>query len=101
MEALHREAREELGCEIQNIRPLGVLFQYAEYGGMEKQHYHGFFADIQGEKFEPSFTERELRHGLSVVWLTLEESLDILDKQRKNGGTKTSQLFLNKIVPLV
>jgi len=98
MEALHREAQEELGCAIRNIRSVGVLFQYAEYNSLlEKQQYHCFLADIDGEKFEPEFTEREIEHGLSVVWLDFDEAVNILEKQRKNGGTETSLLCMRKI----
>jgi len=102
IQALHREAREEMGCKIKNIREVGLLYQYSYWNNeFEKQHYHCFLAEIDGTKFEPEFTEKEIRDGLSVVWLDLDEALTVLKKQRQNGGTQTSLLFLEKIKDMI
>lgn len=98
MEALHRETREELGCCIKDVQKVGLIYQYAHWSGEhERQHYHCFLAKIDGEKFEPEFTEKEKNDGLSVVWLDMGEALEIFKNQRQNGGTKISQFFLEKI----
>lgn len=97
-EALVREAHEELGCAIKNIKPLGSLSQYAQWGEhFERQNYHCFVADIDGDKYEPEFTEREIQVGLSVVWISLQEAQDLFANQREHIQTLTGRIFIKKL----
>ena len=79
-EALRREALEEIGCDISNIRELGII---EEYRGQFSEHQtsHCFIADVDGEKKDPNFTPDELENGFEIIWLSLEEAIKTLESE--------------------
>lgn len=79
-EALRREAIEESGCDITNIRELGII---EEYRGRFSEHQtsHCFIADVEGEKKNPDLTPEELENGFEITWLPLEEAIKTLESE--------------------
>ena len=45
------------------------------------------------EKGTPLFTDREIKEGLDIKWLSSEESIEIIE-QNPDGFTKTRALLL-------
>lgn len=75
-EALLREASEETGCNLKNIQELGIVKEF----GVGKKIKHNqdtycFAAEVEGEKMMPKFTEREIKDGFEIRWLTIEDVL--------------------------
>lgn len=76
--ALRREVLEEVGCEITNIRELGMV---EEYRGKFELHQisYCFLADLIGEKGKPQLTEDEIADGFKTVWLGIEAAIQKLE----------------------
>lgn len=79
--ALRREVREEVGCEIQNIKELALIEEYRN--GHSLHHLsHCFTADIQGGKGALALTEDEIADGFEVVWLPLDQAISTLKNEQ-------------------
>ncbi|MEN9557801.1 MAG: hypothetical protein RL141_170 [Candidatus Parcubacteria bacterium] len=80
-QALRREVREEVGCEITNIRELGESEEYrAKFA--KRQICYCFIADMDGEQKSPDFTADELADGCEIVWMPLEEAIKLLESEK-------------------
>jgi 8-oxo-dGTP diphosphatase len=75
---LRREILEEIGCNIKNVRELGIIEEYRNKFVLHQTSYC-FIADLDGEKGTPDFTESEMADGFEIVWLSLE---DVIRKLR-------------------
>ena len=80
VEALQREAREEVGCEITNLRELGTTEEYLSLFPLHQTSYC-FIAKTRGEVKAPQFTEEEAADGFEIVWLPLDEALRTLESE--------------------
>lgn len=101
-DALTREAREEIGCEIKNIRGIGRVMEYGV--GKKIKHFqenHCFLAEIDGEKGEPKFSEEEIEDGLDVRWLLLNDAIEKLKLQKDNFGTRKTLILLEKAKEII
>lgn len=82
-EALLRECFEETGCNIKNIRELGIVKEFGVGKNVKhNQDSYCFMADVDGEKMIPKFTEREIQDGLEVHWITVEEALKHINSKK-------------------
>jgi 8-oxo-dGTP diphosphatase len=72
IEALRRECREEVGCEISDITEIGFIVEYRKSYNL-KQTSYCYLAKLKGEKGTPNFTEAELAGGFEEVWLPFDE----------------------------
>jgi len=68
LDALEREIKEELGCEIGNILELGEVIEWRDFWAM-KQVSYCYQATVRGAKGEPSFTDDEIAEGFRIVWV--------------------------------
>lgn len=78
--ALRREAMEEIGCAIDNIRELAMVEEYRNELATH-QISHCFIADVHGNKQTPNFTQEELADGFKIVWLPIDEALATLENE--------------------
>lgn len=78
--ALRREVLEEIGCEIANLRELGII---EEYRGKFELHQisYCFLADLAGEKGRPQLTEDEIADGFETVWLNIDVAIQQLENE--------------------
>ncbi len=79
-EALQREAIEEIGCEIGDIRELGIIEEYRNNFSKHQTSYC-FVATVKGKKKAPDFTQEEIANGFEVVWLELDGSIKTLEEE--------------------
>lgn len=96
-DALIREAREEIGCDIKNIREIGRVMEYGV--GKKVKHFqenYCFIAEVDGGKGEPKFSEEEIEDGLDIRWLPLNEAIEKLKLQKDNFGTRKTLVLLEK-----
>ena len=78
-EAVWREAREEMGCDVKIEREIGVTEEYrAQIGRHQETHF--FLATVLGDKGVPTTTQED-EQGIEVEWFTLDQALIRLESQ--------------------
>ncbi len=75
--ALKRECKEEIGCDVNIIKEVGIITEYRKIFHL-KQISYCYLAKVKGKKGIPKFTDKENKEGFSVVWLTYERAIKIL-----------------------
>ncbi len=80
IDALVRECREEIGCEIEVIQEVGSILEYREIFKIRQLSYC-YLAKLKGEKGEPKFTDEEKSLGFNSLWLPYDE---VIKKQAEN-----------------
>ncbi len=78
--ALKRELLEEIGCEANNLKDLGIIEEYRN-GFKEHQTSHCFVASLVGEKGTNSLTEEEAQDGFEPEWMDLETAIQTLENE--------------------
>lgn len=78
--ALRRELREEIGCEVENLRTLGTIDEFRQRFNLHQISYC-FLADLMGEKGLPHFEPDEIADGFEPVWLDLDEAIKVLESE--------------------
>ena len=78
--ALRREVLEEIGCEIENIRELGIIEGYRNDLQLHQISYC-FIADLSGKKGAPHLEKSEIEDGFETVWMTLDEAIAQLESE--------------------
>jgi 8-oxo-dGTP pyrophosphatase MutT (NUDIX family) len=76
-EALERECKEEIGCDIQIFHDLGIVIEYRSKNKL-KQTSYCYLASVVGEKEIPQMTESEIRDGFQVIWVPITEAINRL-----------------------
>lgn len=79
IQALRREVLEEAGCNIKNIKKLGIIEEYRNKFLLHQISYC-FIADLDGKKGMPNFTEKEKKNGFGLVWVKLDEAIKTMEK---------------------
>lgn len=79
IEALIREAREEVGSAVEITGELGKV---VEYRAADFQQTSYCFTGNIVSKGEPTFTEREIAHGFQLVWMPLDDAIAAVDQDR-------------------
>ena len=79
VEALMREAREEVGCDVEITGELGKV---VEYRAADFQQVSYCFTGNIMSKGEPAFTEREIAHGFQLVWMPLDDAIAAVDQDK-------------------
>ncbi len=81
LDALRRECKEELGCEIEIGEEVGEIVEYRKMFRL-KQASFCYLSRVVGEKGQPSFTEEEQENGFKIEWFSLERAMAILSADR-------------------
>jgi 8-oxo-dGTP diphosphatase len=87
---LIRECLEEIGCHVKLLDYIGTVEDYRD---RDKKHCvsYCYMAQLMGEKGELQLTEKEKKNGIHVNWVSLNEAVQILEKeveQLKRGEVK-------------
>jgi ADP-ribose pyrophosphatase YjhB (NUDIX family) len=82
-DALEREMIEEIGCKIAVTGEIGKIIEYRDEWSLKQESYC-YLAKLIGEKGQPDFTEEEIEGGFSVLWVSLDEAIEILKKDEPN-----------------
>ena len=81
LEALNREILEEAGCAINDVRELGMTLEYRNQFNQLQISY--VFTGKTGEIGLPNFTEKEINEGFKLIWISVEEAMDIMKNKDK------------------
>jgi len=105
-EALSREMMEEIGCQITDIKELGIIEEYRNEDSLH-QISHCFVAKLDGKKGKPKFTQSEIEEGFRPVWVSLNDAIKTLDseeiKEFRRGKFMVTRdfLFLNEVKKII
>ncbi|MCR4261043.1 MAG: NUDIX domain-containing protein [Candidatus Colwellbacteria bacterium] len=96
--ALAREVLEEVGCRIKNVRKLGVIKEFGVGNKIKHaQDSYCFTAEIEGDKGQPQFTEREKQDLVEVRWLRLDEAIKKISNQNASFERTRSLMCLESL----
>ncbi len=74
-EALKREVLEEVGCECELVRQLGVIIEYRNKFKLLQISY-GFVAKVVGEIGNPKLEAGEIEEGQETLWMLPSQVLE-------------------------
>jgi 8-oxo-dGTP pyrophosphatase MutT (NUDIX family) len=83
-EALKRECLEEIGCDVEIIKPIGRIVEYRHFpdGTDEYQESYCYMARVVGPKGMPHFEQAEIDKGFQQKWVTKMEAIALLREGR-------------------
>lgn len=95
IDALKREALEEVGCSLINIVELGCVIEYGVSKGLVQRTYV-FTASVY-EKLGPNYTKDEIASNLSTVWLSFDDAYKTMRNSTNSFSKHRSLLILSNI----
>ncbi|HUT22067.1 MAG TPA: NUDIX domain-containing protein [Candidatus Bipolaricaulota bacterium] len=78
IETLKRECLEEVGCEIKNIKELGIIKEYRD-NVKEISTSYCYVAVVDGNKGKTSFTDKEIAFGFKLLWVNFEQAIELFE----------------------
>lgn len=93
-EGLRREVREEVGCEIKNIKELGEIIEYFTVEP-RKNVVICYQAEVDGPVGELKLTESEASRGQGLAWLPQAEAIAKVKGNRPFMSRERVLLLLN------
>ena len=72
-EALLRECKEEIGCDVEIVGEVASLTEYRKKLSLHQTSYC-YMARLVGEKGTPSLEADEIEHGMETVWVPIHEA---------------------------
>jgi ADP-ribose pyrophosphatase YjhB (NUDIX family) len=81
VQALKRECLEEIGCNIENIKELGLIEEFRNDFNLHQISYC-YTADLDGEKGQNQLEEDEVADGFEPVWMNPDEAIKTLESER-------------------
>ena len=101
--AFMREAMEETGCEIEDIKPLGMIEEHKSQTNF-KQISYVFVSKVKKDTKNLSLTEKEQGEGAMLLWLSptdaLEKIANCLEKLKASPVDEAESLYSTKFVVL-
>jgi 8-oxo-dGTP diphosphatase len=82
-QALHREVREEVGCEIRIKHALGMVIEYRDEHNLIQISY-GYVAQVTKMIGDTSLEQSEIDEGLETTWVSPEEALILFEHDKPN-----------------
>ena len=85
LEALKREIKEEVGCEIEIIKEIGEIIEYRNKHNL-KQTSHCFLTKLI-KIGEPNFTKEEKEAAYQVEWMSIDKAIKLFQDKIPNDYT--------------
>ncbi len=84
-QALKREIKEETGCKIEVSAEIGKIIEFRPYKNLVlKQISYCYLGKIT-EKGKTAFTEKEIKNGFQLIWISLDEAIKKFEKENPNN----------------
>jgi 8-oxo-dGTP diphosphatase len=77
-EALIREAREEVGCDVHIEREIGIVIEYRKEHSLLHMSFC-YFAKVVGLVTESHLEQAEIDEGMSTVWMRPEDAIQKME----------------------
>lgn len=91
-QALKREVLEEVGCDCEIVRPIGMTIEYRNKYKLLHISYC-YEAQVVGEVGEPALEEGEIEEGHETLWL---QPVEVLAKMMSDTPGKFEGYFILK-----
>ncbi len=91
-EAAKREVLEEVGCECEIIKPIGLVIEYRNKYKLLHLSFC-YLAKVVGEIGQPKLEDGEIEEGQVTLWFTPE---DVLEKLKTDNPQKFEGEFILK-----
>ncbi len=91
-DALRREVREEVGCEIEIVHPVGMTIEYRNKYRLIHLSYC-YVANVLGEIGIPNLDTAEIKEGQETLWLL---PLEVLERMKSDKPVKFESYFILK-----
>lgn len=99
-EAFKREVLEETGCEVKNIKSLGITEEYKALDNF-KQTSYVFIGEVQKNTEQLNMTEKEKEEGGRLIWETPEKALELIKECfDKLVASKYESVYSTKFIVL-
>ena len=95
--ALKRECKEEIGCDIEIIDKVGSIVEYRKMFNI-KQTSYCYLAKVKGEKELPNFMDDEIEDGFKEVWLSYEDAERALMENKAIGYEGSAYIVPRDII---
>jgi ADP-ribose pyrophosphatase YjhB (NUDIX family) len=96
LEALEREIMEETGCIAEVQKELGIIIEHRTR--LELLHInYCYIANLVNKNTSPNLTEEEKEEGFELIWVTLQEAINILHKDSPKEYTEKFIVHRDKI----
>jgi 8-oxo-dGTP diphosphatase len=82
-QALHREVREEVGCEIRIKKPIGVVIEYRDAHDLLQISYC-YIAEVTGALGDIELDQNEVAQGMVTQWVTPKTAIELLEEDKSN-----------------
>lgn len=104
MEALIREVKEEVGCEIEVMKEVGTILEFRSKWNLKQTSY--CYIGKATSKGVPKFTDNEIEEGFQLIWLPLEEAIakitnDTTDDYEGGFILQRDLIFLKKAQQII
>lgn len=77
-EALMREVREEVGCDCEIVRPVGIVIEYRDKYKLILINYC-YVATVASEITLPAFEDAEIKAGQKNIWVDPKQVLQLVE----------------------
>ena len=81
-EAITRECREEIGCEVIIEKEIGMITEYKRRESLKKETYC-YVGRIIGEKGELNLSDHERDLKISIAWVPRDKALTLIQSSDK------------------
>ncbi len=81
-QALIREIKEETGCQINLIKPIGRIIEYRSV--LKAKRINDAYLGTVTQKGTPMFTEGEIADVSQLVWKNLDEAIQTIESDEPN-----------------
>ncbi len=85
-----RESKEEVGCVVEIIRPLGKV--EVRNDPLRVSEVFGYVVKLIGEKGEPELMPDEIEEGFVVTWISPTEAKEIFEKELLRAADNHKQI---------
>lgn len=75
-DALRREIKEEVGCEIEVVEPIGITIEYRKKYELLQISYV-YLAKVKGAIGAPQFDEGEVEDGMVSFWTDIDTAISL------------------------
>lgn len=90
--AIMRECKEEIGCEIEIVAPLGQTLEYRQLL-LSINRSNGFLARLKGPKVIPVPEGDEAERGVIIEWVSLQRAIELLGRVSPTDDLYTQQVI--------
>jgi 8-oxo-dGTP diphosphatase len=88
-EALVRECKEEIGCDVVIDAEVGVIRELRNQIQLDQTSYC-YLAHVVGEKGTPTLEPGEVAHGMQTVWVAFDEARALVATGGQHGVYEAS-----------